>query len=407
MNLFGLSRLGPVVLSFVLWMAAVCGSSGNDEISLSMDMEEDGPPVLYIGLMVHLEAHPSTTRAEHETYRDQIMSYADLFDEFGAKPTWEAKEPIVDCIRYNDPYLKVLENRGHGVGVHADLGGNPGIDLTLEQMTSELAEKRVELAWQGVSVRHVSGICSHLDWVQAALDAGYEFVTGVVDYCTQSIRPVPEPYAHCTSASECHDPYGSTMADRMHPWRARTSLWTQPDPGGELIILPSATVGLPHLEPDPGVARLTMGDVDQYMINLEEALALVEPTQVNTFFLLWSYGPALNQAVMREWLTRIEPYIAEGTVAWKTLPEMVDTYLAWERAQQKITSVSVQSDGIVTIEWQPIGLNYTLEETTSLLLPAWSTVEGSWPEATNTWSGDISTGDAERYFRVVSQEQDL
>ena len=404
MNLFGLRRLGCVVLSFVLWVAVICGSSGDDDTLLSVDMGAGESPVLYIGLMIHLEAHPSTTRTEHEAYRDEIMNYAELFDEFEAKPTWEAKEPIVDCIRYNDPYLKVLENRGHGVGVHADLGGNPEVDLTQEQMASELAEKRIELAWQGVSVRHVSGICSHLDWVHAAMDAGYEFVTGVVDYCAQSISPVPEAYAHCTSAGECHDPYGSTMADRMHPWRARTSNWTQPDPDGDLIILPSATVGLPHLEPDTGVARLTMGDVNQYMINLEEALTLVEPGQVNTFFLLWSYGPALNPAVMREWLTRIEPYVAEGKVAWKTLPEMVDTYLAWELLQQKITSVSVQGNGVVTIEWRDAGLNYTVEETTTLLLPAWSSVMGSWPEGTNMWSGNAATGDAARYFRVVGQE---
>ena len=84
MNLFGLRRLGCVVLSFVLWVAVICGSSGDDDTLLSVDMGAGESPVLYIGLMIHLEAHPSTTRTEHEAYRDEIMNYAELFDESGS-----------------------------------------------------------------------------------------------------------------------------------------------------------------------------------------------------------------------------------------------------------------------------------------------------------------------------------
>jgi len=321
-----------------LTLGIACSSGGDNEPTPSTDTSNDGSspdlPVLYIGLMVHLENHPSDTQADHDAYRDEILEYADLFDEFGAKPTWEVKEPILDCKKFNDPYFKLLEARGHGIGVHADLGGNPTKDRTVEEMTAQLTQMREGLEWQGVTVRHVSGICSHLDWVQAAIDAGYEFVTGVVDYCTQSLDLVPEEYSHCTSAGACHGPYGKTMADRMRPWRAQTSQWTQADSNGELIILPSAVEGLPHLSPDQGAAKLTSTDVDLYMEALDEALTLVEPNKLNTFFLLWSYGPSLDMDQMRDWLERIEPYVLQGKVAWKTLPEMVDAHVAWEAAQE-------------------------------------------------------------------------
>ena len=70
----------------------------------------------------------------------------------------------------------------------------------------------------------------------------------------------------------------------------------------------------------------------------------------------------------------------------------------------KITSISASPGGTVTIEWSDIGLNYTVQETTSLLSPAWSPAAGSWPVATNAWSGAASTSNNETFYRVIGQE---
>ncbi|MDP6527046.1 MAG: hypothetical protein QGH15_22940, partial [Kiritimatiellia bacterium] len=69
-----------------------------------------------------------------------------------------------------------------------------------------------------------------------------------------------------------------------------------------------------------------------------------------------------------------------------------------------VTSMSASPGGTVTIEWSDIGLNYTVEETTSLLFPAWSPAAGSWPMATNAWSGEISTSNNATFYRVIGQE---
>ena len=68
-----------------------------------------------------------------------------------------------------------------------------------------------------------------------------------------------------------------------------------------------------------------------------------------------------------------------------------------------ITSISASPGGTVTIEWSDIGFNYTVEETTSLLFPAWSPAVGSWPMATNAWSGGISSTNNATFYRIIGQ----
>ena len=70
----------------------------------------------------------------------------------------------------------------------------------------------------------------------------------------------------------------------------------------------------------------------------------------------------------------------------------------------KITSISASPAGAVTIEWNDIGFNYTVQETSDLLFPAWSPAAGSWPVATNAWSGAASTSNNATFYRVIGQE---
>ena len=69
-----------------------------------------------------------------------------------------------------------------------------------------------------------------------------------------------------------------------------------------------------------------------------------------------------------------------------------------------ITSKSASPGGTVTLEWSDFGLNYTVEETTNLLFPVWSPAAGSWPMATNEWSGEISTSNNPTFYRVIGRE---
>ena len=69
-----------------------------------------------------------------------------------------------------------------------------------------------------------------------------------------------------------------------------------------------------------------------------------------------------------------------------------------------ITSISASEGGRMTIQWSDVGLSYTVEETSSLLFPAWSPVAGSWPAETNAWSSLMSPAKLSSFYRVVGTE---
>lgn len=300
--------------------------------------EGDGEPVLpvlYLGLMVHLEGHRLNSLLAHTQYRDEILAYNVIFNAHNAKVTWEVKEPIDSCITYNDPYFKEIEESGQGVGVHADLGGNPALgDYTYEEMVADLIERKQKLEWQGVTVRHVSGVCSPIDWTDALADAGFLFMTGGVSYCLMSLpeEDRPEAYRDCQNAATCHDPWPDELADRLHPWRMSSENWTMDDPNGRAVILQAGDVGLIHLADDVagGTDVFTEADIDAYIERLELALALVDPARINMYYVSWSFGAGLDEALLAAWLERVQPYIDTGQAAWKTLPEIYDLYVDWD-----------------------------------------------------------------------------
>lgn len=46
----------------------------------------------------------------------------------------------------------------------------------------------------------------------------------------------------------------------------------------------------------------------------------------------WSLGEQfLDRDLLEEWLGRIQPYVQAGQVKWRTLPEMYEAYVQWER----------------------------------------------------------------------------
>ena len=47
-----------------------------------------------------------------------------LFEKYGAKLTLESKEMTDGAIQWNDNVLLEMQERGHAVGIHADVGGN-------------------------------------------------------------------------------------------------------------------------------------------------------------------------------------------------------------------------------------------------------------------------------------------
>ena len=299
------------------------------------------PTVLYLGIMVHLEGwSDDTDEARFQKHAQLIREYADLFETYGARLTWESKEVTDAVVRWGDNVLLEMEQRGHGIGVHADIGGQRDYDCDL--FAADLRAEREQLASLGVTVRHVSGIVSHCDWVTAAAEAGYQFTTGQVAYAVMSMPEElrPPQYRDCPTPARCHDTFPEDLADRIHPWRAESGAnWLTHDPAGQLVLLASSQT-LPCMMEELTGAEIkdcghnfTQADLDSFFQQLEQAIALSEPGHVNVYYVSWSLGSQLDRSVLDAWLSGIVPYVQSGQVQWATLPEMYDVYVRWEQRQ--------------------------------------------------------------------------
>jgi hypothetical protein len=296
-------------------------------------------PVLYLGIMVHLEGwEDDQVQEKFEKHVDLIREYADLFESYGAKLTLESKEVTDGILRWGDNVLLEMEGRGHGIGVHADIGGQ--LNYNCDRLASQLRRDREQLEQLGVNVRHVSGNTSHCDWVEATIQAGYAFTTGQVAYSVMSmpVEERPPEYRDCQSPGECHDTFPTNLADRLHPWRASSGLdWLTHDPNGGLVLLASSQVIQCVEEELAGTydagCEFNVRDIAAFEGELQDALALVDPGKVNILYVAWSLGSALDQDLLGQWLASIQPYVEQGQVQWATLPEMYDAFVAWEASQ--------------------------------------------------------------------------
>jgi len=307
---------------------------GTTQAQVPTEAAADSKAVLYLGIMVHLEGwNDDQDRARFARHVQLVREYASLFETYGAKLTWESKEMTDGALKWGDNVLLEMQQRGHGVGVHADIGGQRNYDCS--RFSADLRAEKEQLESLGVTVRHVSGIVSHCDWVTAAADAGYLFTTGNVAYAVMSMPAENRPpeYRNCPNPAACHDAFPSALADRLHPWRMNSGLdWLTPSPNGRLVLIPSGG-GLTHMEEDatgrlPGKNEdLTQADIDYFIRELEQAIALAQPVQVNTYYVSWSLGSPLDPKMLELWLQRIDVYVKAGQVEWKTLPEMYDAYV--------------------------------------------------------------------------------
>jgi hypothetical protein len=311
-----------------------CDEEDKNQNNAESPAGEAGP--VYLGIMVHLEGWRDELFNEEmfNHHARLIREYASLFETYGAKLTWESKETTDASIQWGDNVLKEMEERGHGIGVHADLGGQS--DYNCGVFDRELRIRKETLESLGVTVRHASGVVSHCDWVTAMVDAGYSFVSGTVAYGVMSLPEAmrPEEYRNCPSPYACHDTYPEALADRIHPWRMNSGMdWIRHDPDGKLVMLPASHGLACFAESAAGIGcdqEFTLEDIDLFFEELDAAVALRDPKQINMYYVGWSLGKALDVELMEEWLLRIVPYVEADLVEWKTLPEMYDAYTAWE-----------------------------------------------------------------------------
>ncbi len=284
-------------------------------------------PVVKLTLAVHLEAIPVLTN--EQAFRDQadeLRRYGDQFSAHGAVMTLDAKDLIGAMTRWDDPVLMDLQDQGHAIGIHADVGGKAGVSE--EEFLYDLVRLREALSRQGVDAVHVSGVCSELDWVSGARDAGFLAVTDTVEFCLKSLDAPPPYIQECETPSDCHHPFPGRIAEQLGPWRAEDGgNWLDPADDG-MMILPAAgnlTCLGEQLRGDSteGACVFDEEDLEAFRYLLNASYEHAQPGRLNHLGIVWSYGQLLNRGLLAEWLSEIDHHVEEGNLVWTSVPELV------------------------------------------------------------------------------------
>ena len=325
------------------WALLACLASGgcptdpgdpplpDDDTSGDDDTTSPTDPAVVIGVSAHLERENIDTAAlQFETYVARLREYVDLFEAHGALLTVESRQLTRGVVTFDDNVLLEMQDAGHAIGIHADMGEQWPYNES--HFFHELTSRWMEMEFAGIEPRHVSGICSRLDWVSVAADVGFEFTTGQTEYCLKSL-PVEQQPRHiqvCSHPTLCHRTYPYDVEHRLYPWPvADGATWTSPVEEGPLVLLHTGgMLNCLHEEEGTGEAPLSCefddDDVETYLALLERALAAAEPGKPGAFFVVWSYGSDLDDEQLERWLAAIDPYVDEGLVTWGTAFDVID-----------------------------------------------------------------------------------
>jgi len=302
------------------------------------------PEKLYLSMMIHLEGWDDEVENEEKFngHSNAARKFLAVFDKYNAKATVEARLEFVKAQNnWGDNVLKEFHEKGHGIGLHADLGGNAEeIGMSQEDMNQRLTDMKNQFEkLSGIKIQHASGICSSLDWVEAAIKAGLEFTTGGVAYCVMSMpeEDRPEEFKDCESPLYCHDTYPLEVKGRVHPWRVSDGAnWLEHDPNGKLVYFAPENALNWLAEEETGSDAIKkifdQKDIDAFMDRMQEALEYTKDGEISTMYVGWSIGDANpDLEVLDSWFASIQPYVESGQVEWMSVNDMYDEFLEWEQ----------------------------------------------------------------------------
>lgn len=294
----------------------------------------DGEGKLYFTVMIHLEGwEDGEYQAKFEKHASIVREYAALFEKYDAVMTLESKEFTTGCINWDDNVLLEMEQRGHGIGLHADQGGNK--TQSYKDFNNRVAQMKEELESLGVTVRHISGVCSDKDWVQICIDNGFEATTGTVSYALWSLDEElrPDGFEPYEGPAAGHAAYPWDAELTILPWRANSGAdWIYHNKNGELIIIPSG-LGLTAAHEETqgnaewgGGFEFNMKDIEAWRTKIDELLTYTDSNAVNTYYAAWSIGSEVDVVLLEKWLQMIDEYVKDGRIEWMNIPDMIDLY---------------------------------------------------------------------------------
>lgn len=288
--------------------------------------------------VIHAEGYDSPE--DHEIHKTILLNVLSIFETYGGKVTIQPDDYFIDQeIALGTTFLSDVQARGHGVSWNAVADSNSS---SLRVLKKYFKEYRTKLRSLGITADHLSGVCSHLDWVDAVQTAGFTAVSGVTAFCLGSMADSiwPSEYSSflgCAAPEDCHVSVPATTEEAIYPWYAKSgSDWFTRSSSGLLIIPHSVSFDCAY--ESIGLASATSCDYtpdDKTEIINQLELALLgtsstyrmKVTQRRQFSLIWSLGTMIREEALRDFLQTIKmDYADTGKITWKTVPEIMLEY---------------------------------------------------------------------------------
>lgn len=336
---------GLVLTGSIVWIASL--PTPVADILPTDDSTDDDTPIapapFYVTTMTHMEGNFKDDR-DHDLFLrhvEQMRWAMDLFDEYGAKLTFETEESFAVANTVWDlNILKEAVDNGHGVGTHADFGAERVPKAFAFYVRAMRANKELVDNLVGAeNNKGLSGATGAYDWARAAQEAGFSYMDALTGFAYLSIPLSERPDGWTNEAirdTYYHDPVPTDIVDRTTPFTIEDAEDLVPDATGNLVIsggeigeLASLAEGRTNCAPD---CSLTMDDVTEYFRQVDAALAGHDATMVGkvNLHIPLALLTEENETVLRALLSDIaERYVDAGTITWATQLAAYEGYVAW------------------------------------------------------------------------------
>ncbi len=305
--------------------------------------KHSGDAPLYVTTMTHMEEDfkDDTDKNLFERHVANMRWAMDLFDEYGAKLTFESEQPFAKANTvWGTNILKEVIDRGHGVGTHAGFGATKGTTLTVAELTAKFKENKalVDGLVGAENNRGVSGGTGPTDWILAEHAAGFEYTDAVTGFgylsMPASARPDTWTNAYILKTG-FHDPIPPEFAGRLYPIPMKDAKDLVPDADGVVVNmsgdigeLASLSEGRINCSPN---CVLDSADVTAVLDAIKQADSIRDRSRVArvNVHVPMELLDKKNETVLRQLLAGIRVYVDKGSATWATQLGSYEGYRSW------------------------------------------------------------------------------
>lgn len=299
---------------------------------------------LYLTTMTHMEGGWMDDKDEGLFLKhvDELRYGMDLAEEYDAILTIESEEPFARAnTTWGISIMKEVLDRGHGVGTHCDIGGLGQKKLTQAQQILQMkANKELVDELVGAENNHgCSGAAGSNDWAQAAVEAGFDYINGIVSMHLLAIpeenRPDDGLWTDDYISENYHENVPADLADRIYLMQLENTLDFEPDESG--IVLSSGELGRVDGMAEGGDYNdcpksncpFTTEDVDVLVETIAEVNSYRDPSRVAklTIYMPASNFEEENEEALRYLFSEMQKLQEVSQIQWASQWEVVETYL--------------------------------------------------------------------------------